>query len=132
MKKIISFAISLALIFCSHIPPVKAADEAALPEKCEHCGVPVTWTPWTSSDVRSTTKPASGHYYVAMEEDSYDSVCKTIEAGNTVCLYLNGKTLAGTTRGLVINDGGTLNIMGEGKITGRGTTAGVISKKVAH
>lgn len=125
MKKIISFAISLALVFCSHIPPVKAADEAALPEKCEHCGVAVTWTPLSREDIRDTASLTTGHYYVAMEEDSYDSVVKRINADQTVCLYLNGKTLAGTTRGLDIKEGGTLNIMGEGRIIGRGTTAGV-------
>ena len=124
MKKLISTLLSLALMFSLCVVPA-GAEEAALPEICEHCGVAVEWTAWSAEDVRNNSAPESGHYYVAMEEDSYDSVVKKIADGVTVCLYLNGKTLAGTTRAINVLDGGTLNIMGEGTITGRGTTAGV-------
>lgn len=102
-----------------------SAQEPALPEVCQHCGVAVTWTPLSAAQIRETVELTTGHYYVAMEEDIYDSVAKKIQKDQNVCLYLNGKTIAGTTRGFYVYEGGTLNIMGEGTFTGRGTTAGL-------
>ena len=124
MKKItlaiLVFLLTLLLTVTSF-----AIDDQSLPEKCEHCGVAVTWTPLSQEEIRGTSALGTGHYYVAMEEDISDSVVKNVNSGMNVCLYLNGKTLAGTTRALNVKSGATLNIMGEGKITGRGTTAGV-------
>ena len=125
MKKRICFVLVLSLLLSYLVFPAGATDVNALPEICEHCGVAVTWTPLSQAEIRSTNSLTTGHYYVAMEEEISDSVVKSVAADQTVCLYLNGKTLAGTTRALNIKAGGTLNIMGEGKITGRGTTAGV-------
>ena len=124
MKKLI-LAIFILMIMAALAVTSFAVDNKGLPDKCEHCGVSVTWTPLDSEQIRNQASLTTGHYYVAMEEDIHDSVVKKVEADQNVCLYLNGKTIAGTTRAFNVKDGGTLNIMGEGTFTGRGTTAGV-------
>ena len=125
MKKRVWIVAALVILACVLGMSFTVSADNGLPEKCEHCGIAVEWTPLSVEDVRSLNIMTTGHYYVAMEEESYESVIKRVGDGQTVCLYLNGKTLYGTTRGIYVESGGTLNIMGEGMITGRGTTAGV-------
>ena len=112
-----------------------AAETSGPPAVCPHCRVPVTWTALNADEVRNTAALSEGHYYPVFDGTKSDSAVKSI-SGN-VCLWLNGKTLAGTTRGLYIKKDATLSIMGEGTITGRGRTVATTAvvpmwKKAVH
>lgn len=117
MKRILYIFPLLILFALPGLLPIIHATPAELPERCEHCGVPVTWQKLTEEDSDSTTL-GPGHYYLAYDAESWEFSQKTV-TGN-VCLYLNGKTYIGQTRAFRVS--GTLSVMGEGTVTGCGTT----------
>lgn len=92
-----------------------------LPEKCEHCGKEVVWSPWDQPNASKIDSVSSGHYYLTEDVSGY---VKKIEDGKRVCLYLNGYTFTGDTRAFTVYNGGTLNIMGEGTVQGTNITQG--------
>ena len=94
-------------------------EDTGLPEKCEHCGVEVVWSPWNQANAADIDDVSSGHYYLT--EDVTGCV-KTIPSGRKVCMYLNGHTFTGTTRGFTVQPYGELSIHGEGTIQGKDMT----------
>lgn len=95
--------------------------DATLPEICEHCGERVTWSPWDQANGGYIDGVSSGHYYLTEDVSGY---VKRIEAGKQVCIYLNGHTFTGDTRGFTVESGGTLSIMGEGTVQGKDIASG--------
>lgn len=125
-KRFLVLALVLLLAVCA-FAVTAAADEPALPTTCEHCKKEVTWTALDEAKLAeisamSTPTLATGHYYLAFEGDSCDVASMTLAANKTVCIYMNGKTLNGTTRAFIVREA-TLNIMGEGTVLGHGTSA---------
>lgn len=86
---------------------------------CDHCGKSVKWTALTEADAEKTAL-YTGHYYLAFSGDSCEFVEKNIYLDQTVCINLNGKQYKATTRAFSVFPGGTLNIMGDGTVYGRG------------
>ena len=68
-------------------------------EYCEYCKTEVTWTAWTSAGQKTLSSVTDGHYY--LKEDISGSSQKIIKG--TVCLDLNGHTLQGTMRSLLVS-----------------------------
>ena len=96
-------------------------EDTTLPETCEHCGVAVEWSPWDQANASKIESVSSGHYYLT---EDISGIVKTIGSGREVCMYLNGHTLTGDTRAITLQNGGKLNIMGEGTIQGENVTQG--------
>lgn len=92
----------------------------SLPARCEACNKEVEWT--ALAGVLSNTTIPAGHYYLAADVAASTNWQKQISG--KVCLYMNGHTYANqstpTGKAFVITSGGTLNIMGEGKVQGQG------------
>ena len=87
----------------------------ALPEVCEHCGVPVTWQPLTEALGETSVLPA-GHYYLDFEGDRRQF--PELSVPRKTCLYLNGKTFEGEARAFYVT--GALSILGDGTVTAPG------------
>lgn len=119
-KRFFLLVLTLMLLSVALFVTVSAAETEALPSTCEHCKKPVTWTPLTEKELSSSTTLSSGHYYLAFEGDSCESAEKILAGNKQICLYLNGKILKGTGRAFTVRLA-TLNIMGDGTISGRGT-----------
>lgn len=116
-RKLFVLVMALAALLCLLTFSV-GAEEATLPEKCEHCNKAVTWTPLTEAN-KDDTVIASGHYYLAFEGDSLEWATKSIP--KKVCIYMNGKTLSTPTgTGRVFAVSGELSLIGEGTVMGRG------------
>ena len=94
-------------------------EDTGLPEKCEHCGVEVVWSPWDQANAADIDDVSSGHYYLTEDVTGY---VKTVSSGRKVCMYLNGHTYTGTTRGFTVQPYGELTIQGEGTIQGKDMT----------
>ena len=96
-------------------------EDTSLPQICEHCGVAVEWSPWDQANASKIDGVSSGHYYLTEDISGY---VKVVSSGKKVCMYLNGHTITGDTRAFTLEQGGTLNIMGEGTVQGRNVTQG--------
>ena len=96
-------------------------EASGLPEMCEHCGVAVVWSPWDAANAGPISDVSSGHYYLT---EDIDGILKTIPANKKVCLYLNGHTFTGATRGFTVQSGAELSIQGEGVIRGKNIIQG--------
>ena len=122
MKKLLIFLL-LAMSICCVLAFTVSAEEGALPETCPYCNKKVTWSPLTEANA-SDDAVSNGHRYLAFEGDS--AQWKTKSVPKTVCLYMNGKTITGTD-GRVFSVGGTLNLIGEGTVSGRAVLPSVTS-----
>lgn len=90
---------------------------------CPACGAKaVQWNPLTSDYLGSGNGPAVGHYYLA-ESMTNNTTYFPLSGEGTYCLYLNGKDLKSSERVIYVGDSTTLNIMGEGTITGGATSS---------
>ena len=98
------------------------------PGTCTHCGTPVVWEP-LNADTLYVKTLTTGHYYVETDASYLTQTNKTIPAGNSVCLDLRGKTYDCTYRAFDLETGATLNILGTGKVSGRGTKANATTGK---
>ena len=95
---------------------------------CPACGTSVKWTAlsgtWTSSFWMNT---AGNHYYLSGDMTSSGgdgAIAVNVAAGNSVCLHLNGYNLNSTVDTAVrYYKDGTLNIMGNGTVSGAGVSA---------
>ena len=126
MKKRLLAVILLLLLAVCVFAVSAAAEEPALPSTCEHCKTEVTWIALDEAKLAeisamSTPTLTTGHYYLAFEGESCDVAAMTLSANKNVCIYMNGKTLNGTTRAFIVREA-TLNIMGEGTLLGHGTS----------
>lgn len=84
---------------------------------CPMCGgKAVQWRPLTADHVGYGNGPASGHYYLSesLSNDTYTA----FSGGGNFCLHLNGNDITSTERAIYVGDDSTLNIMGEGAVTG--------------
>ena len=74
------------------------------PQYCQHCKKNVTWTAFNGTTAKG------GHYYLA---DDYSMTSRMTFVNGSVCLHLNGKTLANTATSniSVLGASRTLNIM---------------------
>ena len=113
MKKRILLILAVLAALVAGMAILANASEQSYVKYCHYCGKDVTWQPFTSA----VTSFADGHYYMA---ETFTVGAKTIASGNTVCLELNGKNYNGNRR-IVVQDGGVLNVQGEGLLRGRGS-----------
>lgn len=97
--------------------------------KCPVCNEVVTWTPITSTGATYYMTPGI-HYYLA-EDVVYEKYgfaiqleSSTANKGKITCLHLNGHNITATKNCAAIYGGMTLNIMGNGIVTGNMTEAG--------
>ena len=81
--------------------------------ECPVCGTEVTWSELNSITGNSL---ASGHYYLSDDLGRSTHFSVTGES-NQVCLHLNGHNITSQKRALYV-EYATVNIMGEGVITG--------------
>lgn len=89
--------------------------------ECPVCREVVTWTA-LSEDITGQTS-LNGHYYLT--EDRNNTGRYAVNAGASVCIYLNGFNITnskGNAASNVFEVSGTLNVMGEGTMTGYSTT----------
>lgn len=87
---------------------------------CPMCGAEAAkWQPLTADYAGSGNGPAAGHYYLT---ESLDNTTYTAISGVTVCLHLNNCNITSTERAFWVGNSGTLNIMGEGIVTGTYTS----------
>ncbi len=89
---------------------------------CPACDKSVTWLPKTDF-----TEVNGGHYYLTGDLSSSAGGYGLINRSGELCLHLNGKTLS-TNGGLstVCPVGGTVNIMGNGNVTGSSNARGTV------
>ena len=117
MKKLLTMLFAAVALVCLLAFSV-SAEETTLPTKCPHCNKTVTWEPLTEANAEDVAI-SSGHRYLAFEADEMIWTTKSIP--KKVCLYMNGKTLVSPEGvGRIFNVGGTLNLIGEGTVKGRG------------
>ena len=113
-------ALLLAVTLCAFT--ISAED--TLPEICPHCNVAVEWLPLDEAAADDTaisggsTAAESKHYYLAFEADSAQWDAKAVP--KHVCIYMNGKTVTATNDRVFTVSGGTLSLIGEGTVAGRG------------
>jgi len=82
---------------------------------CEACGETVTWSKYDGA-----SKP-TGHRYLDRDFNDFGGI--TVEAGDTLCLNLNGYDLHGKTGTFrMLNIFGTLNLMGQGTVAAHNST----------
>lgn len=87
---------------------------------CPMCGAEkAQWQPLTAAHAGSGNGPAAGHYYLT---ESLNNTAYTAISGVTVCLHLNNCNITSTERAFWVGNSGTLNIMGEGTVTGTYTS----------
>lgn len=87
---------------------------------CPMCGAEaVQWEPLTAAHSGSGNGPAAGHYYLT---ESLDNTSYIAISDVTVCLHLNNCGITSTERAFWVGNSGTLNIMGEGTVTGTYTS----------
>lgn len=87
---------------------------------CPMCGAEAAqWQSLTADYAGSGNGPAAGHYYLT---ESLDNTTYTAISGVTVCLHLNNCNITSTERAFWVGNSGTLNIMGEGIVTGTYTS----------
>jgi len=88
---------------------------------CPVCNEEVAWTPVSGQ----LGGGKSGHYYLNADINSDSSQWTTTTAADAVlCVHMNGHNLTTSGRIGVVGSGGTINIMGDGTITGEGDYAG--------
>ena len=114
-RKLFLGSLVLAVLLFSFAATAMAA---GLPDTCEHCGKEVAWLPLGDSLASQGTIPA-GHYYLDCTEPSL-TVSK-IGISETVCLYMNGKTLTAQDD-RVFDVSGELSLIGAGNVLGRAFT----------
>ena len=84
---------------------------------CQACGKNTGWTALTDTAAAATSLSA-GHYYLDITDSTAEWASKAISG--SVCLDLNGQTLTGATRAFTVPKGATLNIQGDGTVSGHG------------
>jgi hypothetical protein len=87
---------------------------------CQHCKKMATWHAITETG-RWEMVQRSGHFYLGFDAASYAITERILFSGTETCLDLNGKAYNGIIRAFAVDNGATLNVMGTGKITGRGS-----------
>lgn len=102
MKKLIAWALVLAMILSVMPVSVLAEGEKAIPvahshsasqHKCEHCGESVTWTAWSRADSLPTD---AGHYYLTTDVKISAQSKLTGTTDQVMCL--NGYTINGNAK----------------------------------
>lgn len=109
-------------------PALLKTDNAALTlnnneAKCPVCNEVVSWTAITDTNaVQFLT--AGNHYYLTSDLtfEKADGPYIQVVAGQSACLHLNDHNIT-ATNAMAIQVGGTLNIMGNGTVSGNGTSA---------
>ena len=103
--------------------------DGELPTYCPKCGEGVTWTPLTQPEA-AHIEMTSGHYYLAedisLTNDAGEAYGYYITKGVEVCLHRNGKSIVSYGNHIkgekcyssVRVNGGSLNLMGEGLVSG--------------
>ncbi len=104
--------------------------------ECPACGALVTWTP-VSQAADTTTKigvAAAGAHYYLTEDITYTQsgtnvgfITGPTAQGDVACLHLNGHDLTATKAAAIYSPYarmGTLNVMGNGTVSGNSTAAG--------
>ena len=107
---------------------------------CPVCEKDVTWTPIVSQDTK-VSMTNGGHYYLAEVQVTMNVPNATKNAtasnsangailapdreGQTACLHLNGNKLLAQDNSAIFAGRGTLNVMGEGEISGSLAKTGV-------
>ena len=84
---------------------------------CPSCGTEKTWEPLTA--ISGTAAPhlkSEAHYYLS--KDLNNKTYYSFES--TFCLHLNGHNITSSARAVYVETDATLNIMGDGTITGVG------------
>lgn len=102
--------------------------------RCPVCEKTVTWTPfYQSGDTTARIgRPADGEHYYLAEDIVYTSSTAAFilppVAGETACVHLNGHNLTSQGYRAVYMTGsaGTLNIMGEGTVSGNADAVGAV------
>ena len=91
---------------------------------CPVCGgEEVAWTAVNSGE--RVGAGVTGHFYIKENvTDPSAQFATTIEKTAVVCIHLNGKTVQTAGRIATVGSGGTINIMGDGTIIGRGSYTG--------
>ena len=110
------------LIGNDHYGAVLQDSQLILKEKtyCEHCKKLATWHAITETG-RPNTEQLSGHFYLDFNATACTMNERILFPGTEVCLNLNGKVHNGIARAFSVDGGATLNIMGAGKVSGRGS-----------
>lgn len=94
---------------------------------CPVCNATATWTPITGTETRVEKLTDGTHLYLANTVEVSGLTAEFINAGTSggmVCLHLNGFDLKAFGSSAIFVGNGTLNIMGEGTVSGdRSSTA---------
>ena len=82
---------------------------------CPACNTSVQWEPLSSISTVKHIKE-DGHYYLSsdLSNKNYYHFYKK------ACLHLNGHSITSSARAIYVETGATLNIMGDGTVTGKG------------
>ncbi len=107
-------------------PAITAVSTAALSldankqAKCQVCGKVVTWTPITSTDAAQNLTDGK-HYYLPADVNftKADYPYIQVASGASACLHLNDHDII-ATKSMAVMVKGTLNIMGDGVVSGNG------------
>ena len=102
----------LCLMLSMAVIPVSAA-ENDFEAYCSFCDKTVVWQPVSES----STKLTDGHYFMSVFS-GLTVTSQSIAKGKTVCLFLDNKAYT-ANKPIVVNNGGTLNIQGPGRLIGR-------------
>ena len=98
--------------------------------ECTYCGKVVEWTALEQISAASSLAPG-GHYYLAEDQlnntSYYNAVGGSKEAPAVVCVHLNGHNITSTARAFAAQRYNTLNIMGNGTVTGGNANNPVIN-----
>ncbi len=101
--------------------------------ECPVCEKTVTWTAFHQSEDTTVRigRPADGAHYYLAEDILYTQDASFIlppAVGETACLHLNGHNLTATAyrAAYVTGSAGTLNIMGEGIVSGNADAVGAV------
>ena len=88
---------------------------------CPLCEKNVNWTALTANAGTMQTLSADGHYYLASSQTftAADTAFVKAPDSGTACLHLNGSDITATNTKAISGNGGVLNVMGTGKVTGQ-------------
>lgn len=93
---------------------------------CPVCMAKVTWTALTDTDVLTVAQDGC-HYYLTSDIEHSGTATAYIKApetkNHTACFHLNGYDLTSTKVPAIYGSSGVLNVMGDGVVTGYGSSS---------
>ena len=112
----------------------EGAEAGVVEAECPYCAETVLWAPLTAS-VSKLNETEYDHFYLAADLNLAGAGRFYVEAGE-ICVHLNGKTLeqgatANSEAAFKVSGGATLNIMGNGTVTGYGTAVSSVTNWTA-